>query len=405
MRQSLILTLVSGWLACGSAAPVFAQNSGSPGIDSQERPQGSCLIEVTKAEGRYELPPGILLAISLAESGRRDPVSGMLVPWPYTINAHGSAHFYDSIDDAVRETAKFLSQDDAFVDVGCMQVDLFHHPHAFRSLAAAFDPETNIDYAARYLRELYQANGSWTAAVAAYHAGNPDDGADYLARVLYLWRDRHTTADQSLPAPGIPGRRGFTVEETPNPLDLASQFLAGKDFTAALSIYKKELSRHPASLPALLGAAECQRQIGRLDEARSNLERALTADPANALAMDSLIRLIETGPAEKKMTALLAADMALPKHPELLSRIALIEAERGQINEATTHMAEAVRISTKDPILLLNYALLLDRTKQSGKALQAYRDFLDIYRPGMTALTVPLQQIRDRYNYLQRKEN
>ena len=40
------------------------------------------------------------------------------------------------------------------MDVGCMQVNLYHHAHAFSSLDNAFDPQSNVDYAARFLRSI-----------------------------------------------------------------------------------------------------------------------------------------------------------------------------------------------------------------------------------------------------------
>ena len=40
------------------------------------------------------------------------------------------------------------------IDIGCMQVNLMHHPNAFATLDAAFDPLANALYAARFLTEL-----------------------------------------------------------------------------------------------------------------------------------------------------------------------------------------------------------------------------------------------------------
>src|SRR5262249_16819558 len=56
----------------------------------------SCLPEIAQAEARYRIPDGLLVAIALVESGRRDPVSDVIVPWPWTINSHGEGHYFDS---------------------------------------------------------------------------------------------------------------------------------------------------------------------------------------------------------------------------------------------------------------------------------------------------------------------
>ena len=225
MRQSLIPAVLLLLAATLPAPAVQAANQSGNQTGNQtgnqpqapaalagrERDATSCLTEVAKAEKRYELPPGILVAISLVESGRRDPISGIIAPWPFTINARGTGRFFETQDEAVRETGKYLNEGYGYVDVGCMQIDLYHHPEAFRTLTAAFDPETNIDYAARYLRRLYAVHRSWTTAVAAYNAGDPRNGTEYLARVLYYWRDLKTTAERSFTPPKIRGAAGSSL--------------------------------------------------------------------------------------------------------------------------------------------------------------------------------------------------
>jgi soluble lytic murein transglycosylase-like protein len=51
------------------------------------------------------------------------------------------------------------------IDVGCMQVNLGYHGKAFADLEAAFDPATNVAYAARFLSELFSKRRSWALAV------------------------------------------------------------------------------------------------------------------------------------------------------------------------------------------------------------------------------------------------
>jgi soluble lytic murein transglycosylase-like protein len=59
----------------------------------------------------------------------------------------------------------------------------FHGRH-FRSIEAMFDE--NVDYAARFLRELRAREGSWTLAAARYHAGPNNDPAQerYVCLVI-----------------------------------------------------------------------------------------------------------------------------------------------------------------------------------------------------------------------------
>jgi soluble lytic murein transglycosylase-like protein len=48
------------------------------------------------------------------------------------------------------------------------------------------DPGKNVDYAARFLTELKEREGSWTLAVARYHAGPNNNPAQkqYVCTVI-----------------------------------------------------------------------------------------------------------------------------------------------------------------------------------------------------------------------------
>ena len=107
---------------------------------------------------------------------RRMSVPG---PGPSTSRAAASS----SPASGMRSTpcATLQAQGMRSIDVGCMQVNLMHHPNAFASLDAAFDPVANALYAARFLNTLYGISGSWVKATAAYHSQTPAIGADYQA--------------------------------------------------------------------------------------------------------------------------------------------------------------------------------------------------------------------------------
>ena len=57
------------------------------------------------------------------------------------------------------------------VDIGCMQINHRYHGDKFSSVEAMFDPAGNVDYAARFLKELRVREGNWTMAAARYNAG------------------------------------------------------------------------------------------------------------------------------------------------------------------------------------------------------------------------------------------
>jgi len=161
----------------------------------------ACEAAGTDAERLHAVPSGLLLAIGRVESGRRDPSTGQVSPWPWTINAAGAGQQFRSGPDALGTTRSLQAQGVRSIDVGCFQVNLQHHPTAFASLEDAFDPHANADYAARFLAELRVRIGSWEAAVAAYHSATPELGGPYRDRVLAGW-PRAGAAPVPLPAPG-----------------------------------------------------------------------------------------------------------------------------------------------------------------------------------------------------------
>jgi hypothetical protein len=143
-----------------------------------------CGSAIRDAERHHRLPPGLLHSIAKAESGR--PVTAMndVRPWPWTINADGQGLFLDSHAAAVAWVAQQTSRH-RYIDVGCLQVDLTLHPHAFASLEQAFEPAANADYAARYLSDLYrgEADRNWNVAVGLYHSHTAHLAAAYRDRV------------------------------------------------------------------------------------------------------------------------------------------------------------------------------------------------------------------------------
>ena len=89
---------------------------------------------------RRGIPNHLLAAMGRVESGRRDPVTGDWYPWPWTVNAEGASSFYDTKAQAVAAVRAMQSSGMRSIDVGCMQVNLMHHPDAFATLDLAFEP-------------------------------------------------------------------------------------------------------------------------------------------------------------------------------------------------------------------------------------------------------------------------
>ena len=176
----------AGWAAAAVpvlvllASPAAAAQFGPP----PPAPYALCEAAIAAAAAGTKMPANLTLSIARAESGRADPVTRRTRPWPWTINAGGVGHYYETKEEAVAAVHAFRARGVTSVDVGCMQVNLRHHPNAFATLEDAFDPAVNARYAARFLIDLHRQLGDWTRATAAYHSQTPELGEAYVRRVL-----------------------------------------------------------------------------------------------------------------------------------------------------------------------------------------------------------------------------
>jgi hypothetical protein len=99
-----------------------------------------CTQQFPQQERAQRIPLHLLAAISSTESGRWHKGLNMALPWPWTINVEGKGYYFNTKAEAVAKTEELLAAGKRSIDVGCMQVNLRHHPDAFASLNAAFDP-------------------------------------------------------------------------------------------------------------------------------------------------------------------------------------------------------------------------------------------------------------------------
>jgi len=153
-------------------------------------PAQACSAAGRAAELATALPADLLLSIGVVESGRADAPTGRVAAWPWTVNADGVGRFFSDEKAAILFVRLAQASGARDVDVGCFQISLTDHPHAFATLADAFDPAQNANYAAWFLRRLQSRTGSWDSAIADYHSDTPDLGLPYERRVLAVWHNQ-----------------------------------------------------------------------------------------------------------------------------------------------------------------------------------------------------------------------
>lgn len=182
MQQFRILVAVIAALLATPltlAKPGFAAN---PGDD-----RAVCARAIGAVERSSGTPLKLLDAISLVESGRWDAARQARFAWPWTISAAGKGRFFTTKRAAIAAVRRLRKHGVESIDVGCMQVNLYHHPAAFRDLDEAFDPMANVAYAARFLVRLRDTTRSWTRAVADYHSSERSRGGPYWRKVRIAW--------------------------------------------------------------------------------------------------------------------------------------------------------------------------------------------------------------------------
>jgi hypothetical protein len=183
--HGLALVAASMLALLSAASPAVAEGEGQKAQIPVIADDQVCLQKIRSEERAHRIPSGLLAAIGFTESGRT--VTGKRSVWPWTVNVEGEGHFFDSKADAVTFVAGKLADGVESIDVGCMQINLKHHPDAFASLEDAFDPATNVTYGADFLKSLHdQANG-WLAAARRYHSATPGKGDAYGEIVLANW--------------------------------------------------------------------------------------------------------------------------------------------------------------------------------------------------------------------------
>jgi soluble lytic murein transglycosylase-like protein len=139
-----------------------------------------CEREMARAAKLHGIPLGILYAVGLTETGRRGAL------YPYALGAEGQTVFAKNMDDAIASFETMRHRGVKLIDLGCMQINHYYHGDKFDSVRAIFDPGKNVDYAARFLKELKQREGNWTMAVARYNAGPNNQPAQkrYICHIV-----------------------------------------------------------------------------------------------------------------------------------------------------------------------------------------------------------------------------
>ncbi|PQO23419.1 hypothetical protein C2I36_08235 [Rhodobacteraceae bacterium WD3A24] len=183
----------AGWALCAglvASAPAPAHATG---------PAQLCERAAHGAARATGVPRDVLMAIALAETGRRNGES--VRPWPWTVNMEGDGRWFSTAEEALAHAERRHAAGARSFDIGCFQINHRWHGEAFDSIEQMFEPAANARYAARFLARLHDELGSWEAAAGAYHSRTPALAERYAARVA---RYRRTLARDGASPPARP---------------------------------------------------------------------------------------------------------------------------------------------------------------------------------------------------------
>ncbi|MDH3644671.1 MAG: transglycosylase SLT domain-containing protein, partial [Gammaproteobacteria bacterium] len=147
-----------------------------------------CANQAAVQEQANRIPPGLVLALALAESGRWLAEDQSTKPWPWTVTSGSDSFYLPSKSAAIAKVQELKASGRTNIDVGCMQINLHYHPKAFASLDEAFDPNANVAYGTKFLKELRMQTRSWGKATAYYHSQDRARGNAYRSKVYKFWR-------------------------------------------------------------------------------------------------------------------------------------------------------------------------------------------------------------------------
>jgi hypothetical protein len=227
--RTLARTLLAAALFLGLSLPTLANGTAPATGTAKANPWTMCAKATNNIEREAGIPRQLLRAISKIEAGRYHAGKRLVMAWPWTVMAEGRGRYLSTKAAAIEEVRALQARGVRNIDVGCMQVNLQHHPDAFASLEEAFDPLTNVTYAASFLKSLAFEQGSWAKAVARYHSANPERYRLYRAKVHSAWRSEREKylvalrqAREALQEAAAPATEATTPTDQGEPLLLAA---------------------------------------------------------------------------------------------------------------------------------------------------------------------------------------
>lgn len=140
----------------------------------------NCFKIIRDAEIKHGIPRDLLYSIAYVESRAR----------PWAVYANGKGKYFTSLNKAHKFIQDKQEEGTENLFVGCMQLCVKSHGRKFQKIQDILDPEKNIYFAAKLLKQLYKKFGNWEDAVKYYNASTKKES--YLRKVMQIWERTQT---------------------------------------------------------------------------------------------------------------------------------------------------------------------------------------------------------------------
>lgn len=136
---------------------------------------------------RYNIDPGLLYAITLAESATGSGVKGYAQPWPYTIRTiDGRVYRYTTREAAIRRLRLEAKKTES-IDIGIAQINYKWHKHMVKDPVELFDVKKSLEIVASILSKNMKRNDPLHYQIGRYNSSRPSIYAKYGKKIIDIW--------------------------------------------------------------------------------------------------------------------------------------------------------------------------------------------------------------------------
>ena len=145
-----------------------------------------CEDLANKYSKKHNIPDGLVASISRVESGRVDQTGGKKA-WPWTLNLAGDSKFFENKAQTLDFLGHALGEGKTNIDIGCMQINYKWHKDEFSGIEQMLDPDQNVKYAIKFLKQLFERHQNWEDAVKHYHSSTESLHTKYYRKVARVF--------------------------------------------------------------------------------------------------------------------------------------------------------------------------------------------------------------------------